>query len=135
MQLSCFLLFLRYTRLMSKIENLINQSNLKLTTARVAILELFAQAKKPLCYEDIKNQLQMDKATFYRNIAKFEEENILNSFESNDKKRYYEIQKNPHAHFICSNCSKIECIKEQNIHLEGYKIENIIIKGICPSCL
>lgn len=135
MQLSCFLLFLRYTRLMSKIENLINQSNLKLTTARVAILELFAQAKKPLCYEDIKNQLQMDKATFYRNIAKFEEENILNSFESNDKKRYYEIQKNPHAHFICSICSKIECIKEQNIHLEGYKIENIIIKGICPSCL
>ena len=120
---------------MSKIETIINQSNIKLTTARVAILELFAQAKKPLCYEDIRSKLSMDKATFYRNIAKFEEENILNSFESNDKKRYYEIQKNPHAHFICSSCSKIECIKEQNISLEGYKIDNIIIKGICPNCL
>jgi Fur family ferric uptake transcriptional regulator len=120
---------------MSKIESIINQSNIKLTTARVAILELFANAKKPLCYEDIKNKLSMDKATFYRNIAKFEEENILNSFESNDKKRYYEILKNPHAHFICSSCSAIECIKEQPITLKGYKIENIIIKGICPSCL
>ncbi|MFA7084024.1 MAG: transcriptional repressor [Arcobacteraceae bacterium] len=120
---------------MTHIDKLINQSNIKLTTARIAILKLFSEAKKPLCYEEIKNNLSMDKATFYRNIAKFEEENILNSFESNDKKRYYEIQKNPHAHFICSSCSNIECIKEQPIALSGYKVENIIIKGLCPSCL
>lgn len=120
---------------MNEINELINQSNIKPTTARTAILELFVKAKKPLCYEEIKNKLQMDKATFYRNITKFEEENILNSFESNDKKRYYEIQKNPHAHFICSNCSQIECLNEQKITLPGYKIENIIIKGLCPNCL
>lgn len=120
---------------MSTIEQLFTNTNLKMTTARMAILKLLTQANRPLCYEDIKNKLQMDKATFYRNITKFEEENIINSFESNDKKRYYEIHKSPHAHFICSLCSKIECIKEQPIKLEGYKIENIIIKGVCPSCL
>ncbi len=42
---------------MSQIEHLINQTNIKLTTARVAILELFSNASKPLCYEEIKNKL------------------------------------------------------------------------------
>ncbi len=67
---------------------------IKLTNARRAILEILVNSNKPLSYEDIKNDLAMDKATFYRNITKFEDENIISSFESNDKKRYFEIQKN-----------------------------------------
>lgn len=119
---------------MKPLEQLLDNTNLKMTTARGAILELLTQASRPLCYEEIKDRLKMDKATFYRNILKFEDESIVNSFESNDKKRYYEIHKTPHAHFICSSCSKIECVKEQSISLPGYTIENIIIKGICPAC-
>lgn len=118
------------------VETLANEKNIKLTTARKAILEILLKSNTPLCYEDIKDQLSMDKATFYRNITKFEEDNIINSFESNDKKRYFEILKNRHSHFICSCCSKIECIHEKlDFDLEGYQVENIIIKGICPSCL
>lgn len=121
---------------MENIKDLINNSNIKLTTARSAILELLAEATSPLCYEDIKDKLSMDKATFYRNITKFEEENIINSFESNDKKRYFEILKNPHAHFICTSCSKIECVQEElPVILKGYQIDNIIIKGLCPTCI
>ncbi len=37
--------------------------------------------------KNIKENLFMDKATFYRNITIFEEEQIIDSFESNDKKR------------------------------------------------
>lgn len=121
---------------MNTIEKLINNKKIKLTSARTAILEILTHAKKPLSYEDIKDNISMDKATFYRNISKFEEEEIVNFFESNDKKRYYEIKKNPHAHFICSSCSSVECLKEeQKINLDGYQIDNIIIKGLCPICL
>lgn len=121
---------------MNEITTLINNTNIKLTTARTAILEVLVNAQKPLSYEDIKDKISMDKATFYRNISKFEEENLLDSFESNDKKRYFEIKKNPHAHFICSSCSSVECLNDETqIQLPFYKIENIIIKGICPSCL
>lgn len=121
---------------MNSIRTLIHNTNIKLTTARTAILEVLVEAKKPLSYEDIKDKISMDKATFYRNISKFEEENLLDSFESNDKKRYFEIRKNPHAHFICSICSSVECLDEQtNITLPNHKIENVIIKGICPDCL
>ena len=118
------------------IEQITTEKNIKLTTARKAILEKLVNSDKPLCYEDIKSSLSMDKATFYRNITKFEEENIVDSFESNDKKRYFEIYKNKHSHFICTDCSQIECIHEKlNFKLDNYQVDNIIIKGICPNCL
>ena len=118
-----------------KIEKLISDTNIKLTPARRAILEIFISSERPLSYEDIKYELAMDKATFYRNISIFEDQTIITSFESNDKKRYFEIQKNEHSHFICTACSKIECIHENPIfNLSGYKIDNIVIKGICSNC-
>lgn len=121
---------------MKNINTIIDGTNIKLTTARKAILEIFSSSSKPLCYEDIKENISMDKATFYRNITKFEEENIINSFESNDKKRYFEIQKTPHSHFICTSCSEITCLYDNpSITLEGYQVDNVLIKGICPKCL
>lgn len=111
-------------------------TNIKLTSARKSILENLINSNKPISYEDVKDKLAMDKATFYRNIIKFEDEGIVNSFESNDKKRYFEIQKTKHSHFICNVCSKIECIHEKlDIHIKGHQIDNVIIKGICPNCL
>ena len=118
-----------------KIEELIKDKNIKLTTARVKLLEILKEADRPLCYEEIKNDISMDKATFYRNISKFEEEGILNAFESNDKKRYFEVKLNPHAHFVCVKCNNVECIKNIDITLAHYEINNVIINGTCPSCL
>uniref|UniRef100_UPI004048CBFC Fur family transcriptional regulator n=1 Tax=Aliarcobacter sp. TaxID=2321116 RepID=UPI004048CBFC len=121
---------------MDKIKKLTDITNIKLTNARKSILELLISSNKPLSYEDMKDNISMDKATFYRNITIFEEESIISSFESNDKKRYFEIRKTQHSHFICSSCSNIECIHENaNFNLPEYKIENIIIKGICKNCL
>lgn len=118
-----------------KIEQLIKDKNIKLTTARVKLLEIFKEAHRPLCYEEIKKDISMDKATFYRNISKFEEEDLLSAFESNDKKRYFELKLNPHAHFVCVECNGVECIKNIDIALPGYEINNVIINGKCPSCL
>ncbi len=118
----------------TKIKKLIKDKNIKLTTARVAILEILEKAKKPLSYEDIKVDISMDKATFYRNIAKFEKEDMINSFESNDKKRYFELKKEPHAHFICMECNSIQCIKNIDITLPNYEIYNVTINGKCPDC-
>lgn len=118
-----------------KIEELIKDKNIKLTTARVKLLEILKKADKPLCYEEIKNDISMDKATFYRNISKFEDEGILNAFESNDKKRYFELKLKPHAHFVCVTCHVVECINSVDIVLPNYEINNVIINGKCPSCL
>ena len=117
------------------IEDIIKEKNIKLTSARRELLAILKDADTPLSYEDIKSEITMDKATFYRNISKFEDEDILNSFESNDKKRYFEIKDHPHAHFVCIDCNKIECINDMQIHLPEYEISNIIINGKCKECL
>jgi Fe2+ or Zn2+ uptake regulation protein len=111
------------------------EKKLKLTSARQELLDIFEDEKRPISFEDVKHKIKMDKATFYRNVSKFEKESIINSFESNDKKRYYEMQETPHAHFICNSCNGIECLESvQPIELEGYLINAMIFKGICKSC-
>ena len=119
-----------------QIETLIEEKNLKLTSARRELLEVLKKEAKPVSFEDIKDKIHMDKATFYRNASMFENQSILNSFESNDKKRYYELQESHHAHFICNTCSAIECIKDvEPIAIKGYLIEDMIFKGVCAKCL
>jgi len=118
-----------------EIKRLIEDKNLKLTTARKELLEIFLSEKKPLSFEDIKDRISMDKATFYRNISKFENESIVNSFESNDRKKYYEVQEFPHAHFICNLCNEITCLKSTfNIKIHRYIIQDMILKGVCEKC-
>ncbi len=116
------------------IENIIKNKNIKLTTARITLLKILKEAKKPLSYEDIKSNISMDKATFYRNMSMFEKENLLNSFEAHDKKRYFELIRTPHAHFVCISCNKIECLEQLDIKLDGYLINNVIVNGKCKDC-
>jgi len=116
-------------------QELVKNKNLKFTPARETILKLFSKANSPLAYEDIKAELKMDKATFYRNMLRFEEEGIFNGFESSDKKRYYELTRKEHAHFICRACHSVECLEEKpNFELKGYVVENIILHGRCEKC-
>ena len=116
------------------IEKIMQDKNIKITPARTKILEILLKEKKPISYEDIKENISMDKATFYRNISLFEKEGILTSFESNDKKRYFELKQTPHAHFVCIVCNKMECIHQLDINLEGYEVSNVIVNGICKEC-
>ena len=81
-------------------------------------------------------EVEMDDGEFDAIVTKFEEENIINSFESNDKKRYFEISQQPHPHFICTKCHKVECVKKiLDFNLEGYLIENIILKAHRNDCV
>jgi len=118
-----------------QIIKIFEENNLKLTSARKELIEILSSEKKPISFEDIKHKISMDKATFYRNISKFETNSIVHSFESNDKKRYYELHGLPHSHFICNICNHIECL--QNIlptKIEGYTVSDVIYKGVCKGC-
>jgi Fur family ferric uptake transcriptional regulator len=115
----------------------IQQSGLKATPSRVELLKNLYQSNSPQSYEDVKKNLSIsiDKATFYRNMSAFEDKGFISSIESPDKRRYYEYRNIEHAHFICLECNNIECLKEDVISLDGYKIETITVKGYCPQCL
>jgi len=118
-----------------RITKLLKDKKIKLTTARISLLEIFDKAQKPLSYEDIKESISMDKATFYRNMAIFEQAGLFNIFSSNSNVRYFELKHTPHAHFVCNECSKIECIDNIDISMDGYEIQTITINGSCRECL
>lgn len=110
-------------------------SGLKITSPREVLIELLNKSPKPLCYNDIKNDISMDKATFYRTMNSFEDANIVDIIDSSDKKRYFELKKEPHSHFSCNICHAIECINSSHvIELPGYKIQSITIHGLCTIC-
>lgn len=122
---------------MSTIQARLNAHHIKPTSARCAILEVLEGASSPLSYEQIKMQMTrvMDKATFYRNMARFEESGIVSKFESDDRKWYYELGSMEHAHFICENCHEISCMDiPVPSFAQGNTVKSVILKGTCKTC-
>jgi Fur family ferric uptake transcriptional regulator len=79
-------------------------------------------------------KIDMDKATFYRNISLFEEANIIQKFESNERKWYFEFLKKAHAHFICERCHSVICVDFVTPNIKEHSVKNVILKGICKIC-
>ncbi len=111
------------------------QHGLKITDARSAILRVLKAARSPMSYEQMKVQMEqaMDKATFYRNIAKFEELGMVHKFESDDRKWYFELSTSTHAHFICEACHQITCM-DVDLGLVDAEVKSIVLKGTCKEC-
>lgn len=118
-----------------QLQNVFQEYDIKFTTARASILEVLKVANSPLSYEQIKEKMSvtMDKATFYRNIAKFEELGMVHKFESDDRKWYFELSSTTHAHFICEQCHKITCMNVDIGNVEG-EVTSIVLKGTCKEC-
>jgi Fur family ferric uptake transcriptional regulator len=117
-------------------KKLFKQKEIKFTAAREMILDILSRAKAPLSYEQIRSKMttDMDKATFYRNISLFEEANIIQKFESSERKWYFELFKKTHAHFVCETCHSVTCVDFTAPCIEEHENKNIILKGICKRC-
>ena len=108
----------------------------RLTSPRKRILAIFAQQHHPISFVEYASlDPAIDKSTFYRTMQAFEQADIINRIESDEGKRYFELSGIFHPHFICQNCHMIECLRPQNVSMpEGYTIDAVIYKGVCPSC-
>ncbi|NCD11546.1 MAG: transcriptional repressor [Epsilonproteobacteria bacterium] len=118
-----------------QIKALCCEYDIKFTTARFSILMVLKKASQPMNYEQIKEKMDsaMDKATFYRNIALFEEAGMVHKFEGDDRKWYFELSGKTHAHFICEQCHRIICMDVDFGEVEG-EVKSIVLKGICKAC-
>jgi Fur family ferric uptake transcriptional regulator len=120
-----------------KIKKLFKEGNIKATQAREMILGILSEAKAPLNYEQIRAEMtiDMDKATFYRNISLFEEAELVQKFEGDERKWYFELSKKAHAHFVCETCHSVICVDfTVNSDIAEHKVKNIVLKGICKDC-
>ncbi len=128
---------------MKDLKNFLEESKLKVTPQRLAILkelELKGHASIEEVYEKIKDSFpSISLATIYKNINALKNEGIICEVCLHQKPKF-ELKKEPHAHFICKKCGKVEDVpfsdvvkKEINKTYPNTQKE-LYIYGICNEC-
>ena len=124
--------------------------NRRNTPSKEAILDLLSGSKKALSQDAIERQLdiEINRATIYRVLNRFCEDDIVHKIVAEDGKQYFAICHNcgekkrvhshNHIHFRCLHCGKVECL-ERDLAVplpEGYvaKVHNLVISGFCNNC-
>jgi Fur family ferric uptake transcriptional regulator len=130
-------------------QKILKESDLKNTKRRRAVLNVLADADRPLTAEDIHSQVindvHMSVSTTYRILAVLSEKGILLKNLSQDGKAYYQVNGQQHKHYLtCTLCNKTipidgcplealeaELNKDTGYIITGHHLEFI---GICPAC-
>jgi len=128
---------------MKNIKNLLEETNLKVTPQRLAILKEIdtkGHASIEEIYENIRDLFpSISLATIYKNINALKEEGIISEICLHQKPKY-EIEKSSHAHFICKNCGKVEDIPLNEILNSDIEKKypdskkELYIYGLCKKC-
>lgn len=126
-------------------------ANLKVTKARVAILDLLSEHHGPFTAEELHTQLtserkiaSCDVVTVYRCLAKLEAVQLVTSCDFGDGSIRYELRTmEHHHHIICRKCKSVkplpQCpIDDRTLKIPQMGFNNISHKleffGICPKC-
>jgi Fe2+ or Zn2+ uptake regulation protein len=128
----------------------LKNADLKVTTARLGVLQLLESTETPVDAGEIlhflkKNKIKADKVTVFRMLNTFTEKGLTKQVQLNEHKLRFEYANAPeHHHFICESCGAIEDISDCNIELlEKYITaqKGLLIKrhsleffGQCTSC-
>ncbi|MDD2829079.1 MAG: Fur family transcriptional regulator [Sulfuricurvum sp.] len=126
---------------------LLQQHKLKATPQRLAIIELM-EYHGHISIDDLYSSIRqifssISLATLYKNIHSMMGVNLIREVKVPGQKTHYEIEKERHAHILCTQCGELKDIEfdpQSFIQLvasqSAYKTEevSVIISGICPKC-
>jgi len=120
---------------------------LKITPARLAILEALCKIDCPETAQNMRKKLKdMDLVTLYRTLDAFEKKGLVVKVNLHKDAVCYELNREHHHHIVCTKCGAVEDFKLCNMDL---LIKNIISKasnfntvnehnlelfGICNAC-
>lgn len=119
---------------------------LKVTAARLDLLDILKHVKKPLSIKDMARHLgEVDLVTLYRNVESLENLGIVKQIALKDRQSYYELTAGEHHHhLVCTNCGRLEDIKIDEITLNKTFLKNhgfnkvtdhsLEFFGICNKC-
>jgi Fur family transcriptional regulator, peroxide stress response regulator len=126
---------------------LLKQHQLKATPQRLAIIELMYHAGH-ISIDDLFSSIRkkfssISLATLYKNVHTMMDVSLIREVKIPGQKTKYEIEKETHAHIMCTCCGELKDIPldptpllQISIQSSQYKAEDIsvVITGICPSC-
>lgn len=127
----------------------LQEGNLKATSARLELLDIFRHAQKPLSVNELfglLKKLHIDKVTLYRNVESLVNIGILRQVRLKDRQAYYEMANHGHHHHVvCTRCGTIKdmsgcginIVNKRFLKVSGFdKITEHSLEffGICASC-
>lgn len=129
-------------------ENEIHEASLKVTPARVALMQLFESHDTPLDAQHLIDHLQkeigIDRVTVFRILNVFVEKGLIRKLTFGEHKARYELNQGEHHHLICQKCGKVEDISDCNISALEKEIKqkkHFLVKehsleffGLCRDC-
>lgn len=149
LQLSCISIMLIS---MTKTIDLLKKSGLRTTAVREAVIKLLIRHEGPLTHQEIieaKSVAEFDRVTIYRTLDSLHKATLLHKVLGEDNVwrfclHHDELDKKcggNHIHFLCRECKKMSCLKEQPLPWiaapKGARIESkqLVVQGLCAKCL
>lgn len=129
--------------------NFLKEKELKVTKARLGILDVLSNSKNSLTVEEILYNckvkgLSINLSTVYRALEVFEEKNIVDKFSLKEGLCSYKLKGKEHKHTLeCNICNRQIEVPCPMKHIEevvqsetGFTLtdHNLVMKGVCKSC-
>lgn len=130
-------------------KSILRENKLKITPARLNILDILQHSESPLSIHAVKQKLRLDDsevATLYRTFESLSELDIVTKVDLRHGHAHYELQGGEHHHHLtCKRCGKVKNIP----YCDAPKIEQKAMKdkdfasidshsieffGVCKSC-
>jgi len=137
-------------KLIKNMIKICKEKGIKVTTQRILIFkELAKKTKEHPAAEDIYEALKgkvygLSLSTVYRALNTFESLGLVRRIPTADGKAHFEIANEPHGHFICQRCGKVEDIESVNLNnllkeevkKQGFNPTecNFVCYGLCKEC-
>ncbi|MCX2744177.1 transcriptional repressor [Mangrovivirga sp. M17] len=130
-------------------ENRLKKRNIRPTAMRLIVLKELYESEVAMSLSELELKLEnSDKATLYRTLKKFEENQLIHSIDDGSGSIKYALcdegctcdSKDQHVHFHCEKCLSTYCITNIGIPQltlpKGFisNSANLVFKGICLSC-
>ena len=137
------------------IPSLLKTHGLRVTLARVTVLELLMCQRNPLSHQQIEDLLdghhaKMDRVTIYRTLHSLTDCGLLHKVMGIDRSFSYAYKTNveenvhhgaDHPHFVCERCAHTFCLTELDVPTTvniraGFSTRHTEVKlyGYCPEC-
>lgn len=119
------------------------------TATQEAVLAVLTNKRRAMSQDAIVKQMEVkaDRATIYRILNRFCEDDIVHKIVADDGKQYFavcikcneNVMPANHFHFRCTKCETIECLPstvEFSVP-KDYVVEqlNCVLVGICKDCI
>ena len=116
------------------------------------VISMLKESAHPLSVSHIIEALKYkdinpNKATIYRILKKLIHKNELTEITVRNGASYFELKKDHHHHFICTQCATAFCLDGCHVHTQNIDVSTLLptkkfkveshdfnVYGICDSC-